>query len=224
MSDDARVGSFICFLSLFISAFVVSFKYLHYVGEFNLKIFWPIITLINCTLAYRLDNLDILKSCIFPRASLRALLISWTFSGKFAYRTHMHQFGFALPTNLASLGAVCLIVTLCVARNKDICAFHNITLDLFFEEFLFRNWDEFFTRWYIWLWLIWLMSQIWITMHLWTSENERLALTERIFSTITYDSLMIDQCLALNRRTQNENTDQEEHEEQDKDAQLSVKS
>lgn len=137
----------------------------------------------------------------------------------------MHKFGFAFPTNLASLGAVCSIVTLCAARNKDICAFHNITLDyLFFEEFLFGNWSEFLSRWYIWLWLIWLMSQIWITMHLWTTENERLALAERIFSTITYDSLMIDQCLALNRRTQNENTDEEEHEEQDKDARLSVKS
>lgn len=137
----------------------------------------------------------------------------------------MHKFGFALPTNLASLGAMCSIVTLCAARNKDICAFHNIILDyLFFEEFLFGNWSEFLSRWYIWLWLIWLMSQIWITMHLWTTENERLALAERIFSTITYDSLMIDQCLALNRKTQNENIDEEEHEEQDKDARLSVKS
>ncbi|XP_071565926.1 chitin synthase chs-2 isoform X3 [Temnothorax nylanderi] len=139
-------------------------------------------------------------------------------SCKFAYRTHMHQFGFAFPTNLASLGAVCLIVTLC---NKDI--FRNVTTDyLFFEEFLFGNWDEFLSSWYIWFWLIWLMSQIWITMHLWTTENERLALAERIFSTITYDSLMIDQCLALNRRTQNENVDLQDHarEEKDKDAPL----
>jgi len=59
-------------------------------------------------------------------------------------------------------------------------------------------------------------------MHLWTTDNERLALAERIFSTITYDSLMIDQCLALNRRTQNENIEQD-HEEEDKDAQLPVK-
>ncbi|XP_018393301.1 PREDICTED: uncharacterized protein LOC108772292 [Cyphomyrmex costatus] len=137
---------------------------------------------------------------------------------KFAYRTHMHQFGFAFPTNLVSLGAVLLIVTLCIARKKDICAFRDVTPDyLFFEDSLFGNWNEFLSSWYIWFWLIWLMSQIWITMHLWTTENERLALAERIFSTITYDSLMIDQCLALNRRMQNENIEQEG---ETKDAQL----
>ncbi|XP_077266007.1 chitin synthase chs-2 isoform X4 [Temnothorax americanus] len=141
-------------------------------------------------------------------------------SCKFAYRTHMHQFGFAFPTTLASLGAVCLIVTVC---NKDI--FRNVTTDyFFFEEFLFGTWDEFLSSWYIWFWLTWLMSQIWITMHLWTTENERLALAERIFSIITYDSLMIDQCLALNRRTQNENIDRDHaREEKHKDAPLPVK-
>lgn len=162
--------------------------------------------------------------CISSRMLLIPIFIFSTFSGKFAYRTHMHQFGFAFPTNLASLGVACLIVTLCTARKKDICAFHNVTPDyLFFEDFLFRNWNEFLSSWYIWFWLIWLMSQIWITIHLWTTENERLALAERIFSTITYDSLMIDQCLALNRRMQNENIEQD-HEGETKDAQLPVKS
>lgn len=139
----------------------------------------------------------------------------------------MHQVGFAFPTNLASLGAVCLIVTLCAERNKDSCAFRNITSDyLFFEKFGkdFGSWNEFLSSWYIWLWLTWLMSQIWITMHLWTTENERLALAEKIFSTITYDSLMIDQCLALNRRTQNENINQDHaRKEKNKDARLPVR-
>ncbi|KYN42444.1 Chitin synthase 3 [Trachymyrmex septentrionalis] len=154
---------------------------------------------------------------------LISIFIFSTFSGKFAYRTHMHQFGFAFPTNLVSLGVVCLTVTLCIARKKDICVFRNVTPDyLFFEDFLFGNWNEFLSSWYTWFWLIWLMSQIWITIHLWTTENERLALAERIFSTITYDSLMIDQCLALNKRMQNENIEQN-HEEETKDAQLPVK-
>lgn len=70
------------------------------------------------------------------------------------------------------------------------------------------------------------MSQMWITMHLWTTENERLASAERIFSTITYDSLMIDQCLALNKRTLNKNIDQDNYNarEEDKVARLPVKS
>ncbi|XP_029674249.1 chitin synthase chs-2-like isoform X2 [Formica exsecta] len=143
---------------------------------------------------------------------------------KFAYRTHMYQFGFAFPTSLASLGTVCLIMALCDVRNKDLCAFHNVPLRdysvvFFLRESLFGNWSGFISTWYVWCWLIWLMSQIWITRHLWTTENERLALAERIFSTITYDSLMIDQCLALNRKTQNENDDKND-EEKNKNAEI----
>lgn len=146
------------------------------------------------------------------------------FLGKFAYRTRMYQFGFAFPTSLAGLGTVCLIMALCDIRNKNVCAFHDIKFTdyLFFGEFLFKDWNAFFSNQYTWCWLTWLMSQIWITRHLWTTENERLALVERIFSTITYDSLMIDQCLALNKKTQNENVDDEDDEKKNEDAELPV--
>ncbi|EFN88670.1 Chitin synthase 8 [Harpegnathos saltator] len=130
---------------------------------------------------------------------------------KFAYRSQMHQFGFAFPTSLVSLGTMCLIVAICIARNKDTCAFYNLVPDyLFFGDTTFKDWTEFFSSWYVWCWPIWLLSQIWITMHLWTTENERLAQVEKIFSTIIYDSLMIDQCLALNRRTQYENINEDD--------------
>lgn len=146
-------------------------------------------------------------------------------SGKFAYRTHMYQFGFAFPTNLTSLGTICLIMTLCDVRNENFCAFHNVFTDysivFFLEGSFFKNWSGFISDWYVWCWLTWLMSQIWITRHLWTTENERLALAERIFSIITYDSLMIDQCLALNKKTQNENDD-ENDEEKNKNANILV--
>jgi len=135
----------------------------------------------------------------------------------------MHQFGFAFPTSLASMGTECLIMTLCAIRNGNVCAFHKIIPDyLFFAEFLYKSWSDFLSDWYVWCWPIWLMSQIWITMHLWTTKNERLAQTERIFSTITYDSLMIDQCLALNRKTQNDKTD-ENDEERSGDTEFSVR-
>lgn len=135
----------------------------------------------------------------------------------------MYQFGFAFPTSLAGLGTVFLIMGLCVARNN--CAFHDsmrFTDYLFFGDSSFENWSAFFSDWYVWCWLIWLLSQIWITRHLWITQNERLALAERIFSTITYDSLMIDQCLALNRKTQNDSAD-EDDEEENKDAEVPVR-
>lgn len=134
----------------------------------------------------------------------------------------MHQFGFAFPINLASFGTVCLIMALCIIRNDNTYAFHEIIPDyLFFGEYLFKSWLDFLSNWYVWCWPIWLMSQIWITIHIWTTENEKLALVEKIFSTIIYDSLMIDQCLALNRRTQNENV--KDSEERSNDAQNPVR-
>lgn len=53
---------------------------------------------------------------------------------------------------------------------------------------------------YAWIWLLWLLSQTWITLHIWTPKCERLASTEKLFVSPMYNSLIIDQSLALNRR------------------------
>ena len=53
---------------------------------------------------------------------------------------------------------------------------------------------------YAWIWLFWLLSQTWITLHIWTVNCERLASTEKLFVTPMYNALLIDQSLALNRR------------------------
>jgi chitin synthase len=55
-----------------------------------------------------------------------------------------------------------------------------------------------------WVWLLWLLSQTWITLHIWTPKAERLATTERLFVLPMYDSLLIDQSLGLNRRCDDE--------------------
>jgi chitin synthase len=54
------------------------------------------------------------------------------------------------------------------------------------------------------VWLLWLLSQTWITLHIWTPKAERLATTERLFVLPMYDSLLIDQSLGLNRRCDDE--------------------
>lgn len=51
-----------------------------------------------------------------------------------------------------------------------------------------------------WIWLLWLLSQTWISLHIWTPKAERLATTEKLFVTPMYNGLLIDQSLALNRR------------------------
>lgn len=57
---------------------------------------------------------------------------------------------------------------------------------------------------YAWVWLLWLLSQTWVTLHIWTPKCERLATTEKLFVRPMYDSLLIDQSLGLNRRCDDE--------------------
>ena len=52
----------------------------------------------------------------------------------------------------------------------------------------------------VWIWVLWLFSQAWITAHIWTPHSFRLAPTEKLFVTPMYNALLIDQSLALNRR------------------------
>lgn len=57
---------------------------------------------------------------------------------------------------------------------------------------------------YAWMWLFWLLSQTWITLHIWTPKCERLASTEKLFVAPMYHALFIDQSLGLNRRRDDE--------------------
>ena len=43
-------------------------------------------------------------------------------------------------------------------------------------------------------------TQGWITLHIWRPRCERLATTEKLFAHAFYNSLLVDQSLAMNRR------------------------
>lgn len=60
--------------------------------------------------------------------------------------------------------------------------------------------NDFAAREMAWAWLLWLLSQTWITIHIWTPKCERLATTEKLFVSPMYCGLLIDQSMALNRR------------------------
>ncbi|XP_054005861.1 chitin synthase chs-2-like [Hylaeus anthracinus] len=122
-------------------------------------------------------------------------------SAIFAFKTQMHKFGFAFPINLVTPGSILIIIILCVMRQQDPCVFHDFIPDyLFFNEPSYKSIKDFILSWRIWCWIIWWLSQIWITIHLWLGEKGRLAPVERIFYNLTYDSLMIDQFIGLNKR------------------------
>jgi len=53
---------------------------------------------------------------------------------------------------------------------------------------------------YVWVWLLWLLSQAWISQHIWKPNLDPLMSTEDLFCMPMYDSLFVDQSLAFNTR------------------------
>lgn len=121
--------------------------------------------------------------------------------GKFACKIHIQTFSFSLPINIVVPLTVSTLIVLCGLRQSDICYFHDSLPDYTFfkspqNDFLF----SYVFKYFIWIWVFWLFSQSWVTRHLWRPKGMRNACTEKIFILPTYDSLIIDQSLALNRR------------------------
>ncbi|XP_058798456.1 chitin synthase chs-2-like [Phymastichus coffea] len=138
---------------------------------------------------------------------------------KFACKTLMQGIGFALPLNVAVAGTVISLWVVSYLRAWDECYFHKDNAEaqaldyLFFYAPTIKNYEA---HWYAWIWLIWTLSQAWITMHVWYTRNERLATTSKIFVVFSYDALMIDQSLALSRwREEADDDDYVERKEDD---------
>lgn len=125
--------------------------------------------------------------------------------GKFACKIMIQGFSYAFPVNLTIPVSISLLIAACGLRNGDPCFFHDtIPSYLFFEspptEFL----NNFISHQHAWIWLLWLLSQTWITLHIWTPKCERLARTEKLFVSPMYEGLLIDQSLGMNRRRDDE--------------------
>ncbi|XP_047473988.1 chitin synthase chs-2-like isoform X2 [Penaeus chinensis] len=124
--------------------------------------------------------------------------------GKFACKICIQGFSFAFPVNLTIPVSISLLITMCGLRFDTACSFQFMPSYLFWEC---KNGDilqDFLNNDYAWVWLLWLLSQTWITLHIWTPKCERLASTEKLFVSPMYNSLLIDQSLAMNRRRDDE--------------------
>ncbi|XP_054284217.1 chitin synthase chs-2-like isoform X1 [Macrosteles quadrilineatus] len=121
--------------------------------------------------------------------------------GKFACKIVIQGFSYAFPVNLTIPVTLSLLIAMCGLRHDDPCFFHNTIPDyLFFESPPVYFLNDFISKQHAWVWLLWLLSQTWITLHIWTPKIERLASTEKLFVLPMYNSLLIDQSLGLNRR------------------------
>ncbi|CEF71032.1 Chitin synthase family-containing protein [Strongyloides ratti] len=126
-------------------------------------------------------------------------------SSKFACKVMMQRMGFALPTALSVPATVLLLSTTCKKRYENSCHMSNIIA----KELFWKCQDEpvsafdidFWLQPQTWIWLCWLGSQIWVTIHLWNPKHERLAKTEKLFINSHLSAAFFDQTLALNRRS-----------------------
>ncbi|CAG2054679.1 unnamed protein product, partial [Timema podura] len=121
--------------------------------------------------------------------------------GKFACKIRIQTVSFAFPINLAVPVTVSLLALVCGLRTADPCVFSGVIPDyLFFNSPDIYNLGAFLTSQHVWAWLLWLGSQMWITIHLWTPQSDPLSSTEKLFVTPLYSSFLIDQSLGMNRR------------------------
>ncbi|KAK0162509.1 hypothetical protein PV327_006282 [Microctonus hyperodae] len=120
-------------------------------------------------------------------------------ASKFSSQTLMQRFGFALPSILTLPITLVLIFSLSFLRWENVCAMHEIMPDYIFFNSP-QNSPGIWSEWQYWIWFLQLLSCTWTTVHIWMPHCERLATADRIFAVPSYDSLIVDQSLMLNRR------------------------
>ncbi|KAG7158769.1 Chitin synthase chs-2-like, partial [Homarus americanus] len=153
-----------------------------------------------------LDNTQTIMST--DGTPVYVFLIQLCPTGKFACKICIQGFSFAFPVNLVIPVSISLLITACGLRFDTACSFNVMPPYLFWEC---KNGD---------ILNDFLNHDTWITLHIWTPKCERLASTEKLFVTPMYNSLLIDQSMALNRRRDDEgdvktedlNLNPEEHE------------
>ncbi|XP_076345619.1 LOW QUALITY PROTEIN: chitin synthase chs-2-like [Tachypleus tridentatus] len=129
-----------------------------------------------------------------------ASLLCYVF-GKFACKICIQGFSFAFPISLTVPVTMSCLIAACGIRTENECVYENILPKYLFwtcpeGEFF----QDFVSKQHAWIWLMWLLSQAWIAVHIWTPKCERLASTEKLFVNPMYIGVLVDQSVALNRR------------------------
>ena len=118
--------------------------------------------------------------------------------GKFACKVNIQLEAFALPLTLVTPGIVGIAIGFCHVRSDDKCAFNLMPNYLFFDC---PNLSELMTSLHGWMWVIWVLSQFWISSHIWMPKSRRLASTEHMFGTPYFCGLMVQGSMTFNRRS-----------------------
>lgn len=138
--------------------------------------------------------------------------------GKFACRICIQRFSFAFALVLTVPVTLSLLIAACGIHFEDRCNSNQSGLPTYLfwtcHKIPFMssggNVNEAssmvngFTNIHAFMWLVWLISQAWITVHIWMPRCERLATTDKLFVNPMYCGALIDQSLALSRRRDEE--------------------
>lgn len=121
-------------------------------------------------------------------------------AAKFTSKVQIQSFSFALPISMVTPACLALLLFMCGGKAADTCFFQGkLPEHVFFQcpavgSLLSYGWES-----STWVGLLWFLSYLWITQHLWSPKSPRLASTEQIFSTPYYEGLFLETSLMLNR-------------------------
>ena len=137
--------------------------------------------------------------------------------GLYACKIVIQKASFASSLSLVVPASLTLLWIACDKRKENACFLKDYIPYLYWECPVEDSMYEFIFDEYAWIWIVWWLSQIWITRHIFNPKCGRLASTENLFATPFYNSLFIDQSLTMNRRKD------ETHELKTEDMELETK-
>ena len=91
---------------------------------------------------------------------------------------------------------------MCYVRNQDPCYYDGIIpSEMFFQCPDDSDYIIWLSDYASWCCILWYLSSIWICHHIWIPKSDLLLSTEQIFGRPYYDGLILEQDIALNRRS-----------------------
>ena len=120
---------------------------------------------------------------------------------KFACKIKIQEFSFSLPLCLAAPMSLIFTIWLGHILETDKCLVNNFLPDYLVLHGM-KDYDitSSILKEFSWLWILWWLSQLWTTRHIWNPSNDKNAPTEKLFVCPWYCGLLIDQCVTMNRR------------------------
>ena len=120
---------------------------------------------------------------------------------KFACKYGIQKQSFAFPLTLATPITIIILSKLCIDWQENPCVYQgNIPSHLFYQCPVRTSSFDWISDDFAWAWILWFISQCWLTIHVWFPKSQRLASASQMFATPYYNSLVLEQSLMLNRR------------------------